>query len=40
MRRATELEQRYKAETLPDVLEYLTGLERRDLVIDQAEVTA
>jgi coenzyme PQQ biosynthesis protein PqqD len=37
---AGELERHYNAEVLPDVLEYLTGLEARDLVVDQNMVNA
>lgn len=37
---ARELGTRYSTEVLPDVLEYLTGLERRDLVVDPEAVTS
>ena len=36
---AAQLGQRYQADVLGDVLEYLTGLEARDLVVDRAVVT-
>jgi len=36
---AEQLGQRYQADVLGDVLEYLTGLEARDLVVDRAVVT-
>jgi coenzyme PQQ biosynthesis protein PqqD len=37
---ARELGTRYNADVLPDVLEYLIGLERRDLVVDPEAVAS
>lgn len=36
---AEQLGTRYEADVLGDVVEYLTGLEGRDLVVDRAAVT-